>query len=88
VILDVRRPITDARSVIDQNELRAAFEATASEMPDDLELMGVTFHGSAGHREWVAFAGENGDPSASCEGWGDSPFEALTDLARHVAQER
>jgi hypothetical protein len=56
--------------VIDQNELRAAFQATASEMPDGLELIGVTFHGPEGHREWVAFAGENGDPKRGLRGMG------------------
>jgi hypothetical protein len=79
--------IADAGPVIDQDELRAAFQAAASEMPDGLELIGVTFHGPEGHREWVAFAGENGDPSAGCEGWGDTPFEALIDLLRHIRED-
>jgi len=28
-----------------------------------------------------------GSPSAGCEGWVDTPFEALADLLRHVREE-
>jgi hypothetical protein len=84
--IDARPTTTDAGVVIDQNELRSAFQAAAGEMPDDLELLGVTYHGEA-HQEWVAIAGENGDPNVSCEGWGDSPIDALKDLVRHVRED-
>lgn len=73
--------------MIDQNELRSAFQAAAAEMPDDLELIGVTYHGPEADQGWVAVAGENGDPSVGCEGWGDSPLEALNALVRHVRDE-
>jgi hypothetical protein len=85
--IDRRRGIADAEDMIDQDQLRAAFEAAAVQMPDGFELAGVTFHGPSGHREWVAFAQRDGEPSAGCEGWGNTPFEALTDLMRHVRAE-
>ena len=73
----------------DPNELRSAFQAAAAagEMPDDLELLGVTDRGPEAHQEGVAIAGENGDPNVSCEGWGPTPLEALADLVRHVREE-
>lgn len=74
--------------MIDPEELRAAFQTTASQMPDGLELIGVTFHGPEGQREWVAFAGEDGDPSVGCEGWGDTPLEALIELQRHIREDK
>ncbi len=73
--------------MIDPNELRSAFQAAAGEMPDDLELLGITYHGPEAHQEWVAIAGENGDPNVSCEGWGTTPLEALEDLVRHVRED-
>lgn len=73
--------------MIDPTELRSAFQAAAGEMPDDLELLGITYHGPEAHQEWVAIAGENGDPNVSCEGWGGTPLEALSDLVRHVRED-
>ncbi len=85
--IDARRFIADAGSVIDQNELRSAFHGAAAEMPDDLELIGITYHGPDAHQEWVAVADENGDPNVGCEGWGGTPLEALNDLVRHVRED-
>jgi hypothetical protein len=72
--------------VIDQEELAAAFAATADEMPKKFRLTGVTFHGPTAHREWVAVAMREGHATAECEGWGDTPFEALDELLRHVRE--
>ncbi len=87
-VIDAAHRLSNAEVVIDQDKLREQFEATAAKMPSDLELAGVTFHGKTTEREWVAFATSRGDPDAGCEGWGGTPFEALTDLARHVREER
>jgi hypothetical protein len=79
--------LVDASEVIDQEELRAAFAATADEMPKKFQLTGLTFHGPTAHREWVALAMREGHATAECEAWGDSPFEALDELLRHVREE-
>ena len=48
---DAARFLVDAGAVIDQKELRSAFQAAAGKMPDDLELIGVTYHGPEAHQE-------------------------------------
>ena len=75
--------VGEAGFVIDHDELRAAFQATAAEMPGGLELIGVTFQPGADH-DWVAFAQSHADPDVGCEGWGDTPIAALADLLSHA----
>ncbi len=86
-MIDTGGQFANAGAVIDQEALRARYQATAAKMPDGFTLVGVTFHGPDGHRDWVAFAQRGGVPSAGCEGWGDTPFKALADLLRHVREE-
>ena len=74
--------------MIDPAELRNAFLALSSEMPEPFELVGVTYHGPEGHRDWVAFLRSDDDERPmGCEGWGDTPFGALQDLRSHMRTE-
>ncbi len=87
-LIDVRVDVTHASAVIDQDELRQAFLSLAAEIAEPYELAGVTFHGPQAHREWVAFLSSNdADEPGDCEGWGDTPLEALDDLRRHMRGE-
>jgi hypothetical protein len=74
--------------VIDQDELRQAFQALSAQVPEPYELAGVTFHGPEAHREWVAFLySRDEEKPMGCEGWGATPIEALDDLRRHMREE-
>lgn len=74
--------------MIDPAELRAAFLALSGQVPKPYELVGVTYHGPDGDRDWVAFVRSNDDARPmSCEGWGGTPIEALEDLRLHMRTE-
>jgi hypothetical protein len=67
--------------VIDPGKLREAFMALSAEIPEPYELAGVTYHGPEAHQEWVAFLVNNEEGRAGGpEGWGDTPFAALSNL--------
>lgn len=74
--------------MIDPAELRTAFLALSAEMPEPFELVGVTFYGPEGHRDWeaVSRSGDEENPM-TCEGWGDTPYEALKELRTHLRSE-
>jgi hypothetical protein len=72
--------------VIDQKQLREAFLALAGQVPEPYNLVGVTYGGPGGRGEWVASL-HRVDDDTWCEGWGDSPIDALVDLRSHMRQE-
>ena len=72
--------------MIDQNQLREAFLALAEQVSEPYSLVGVTFGGPGGRGAWVASLHRTDDDSW-CEGWGDTPIEALADLRNHMRQE-
>ena len=72
--------------MIDPVQLRDAFAALSSRIPQPYDLVGVTFNGRDGRGEWVASL-HKVDDDTWCEGWGDTPTEALDDLRRHMRQE-
>lgn len=86
-LLTPRLTETDPPRVIDQGELREAFMALASQVPEPYELAGVTYHGPEAGCEWIAFlldkaAGTTGGP----EGCGATPLAALADLHSHLSE--
>lgn len=72
--------------VIDPDRLRTTYDEAAAKLPPDLELVGVTYHGPQHDPNWVALA--TASDGTACEGGGATPFQALTDLVRHVEDER
>ena len=72
--------------MIDQAQLREAFVALSAQVPEPYELVGVTFQERDGRGTWVASVHRT-DDDTWCEGWADTPTDALDDLRRHLRQE-
>ncbi len=81
-LLEIVKPLLRARRAV---RLARTDRGTGSQ-PPDLELVGVTYHGPQHDPNWVALA--TASDGTACEGGGATPFQALTDLVRHVEDER
>jgi hypothetical protein len=65
-------------------DLVEAWDAVAPLVPAPFELTGVTFHGLDASARWVAFIYRSEPSSFGPEGVGETPVEALHDLARRL----
>jgi hypothetical protein len=63
------------------DDVAAVWAQIESLLPEDLNSVGVTYHGPDDDRPWVAWASTDGLGTAfGHEGWGDTPMNALRAL--------
>lgn len=73
-------------TVIDVDELSARWNSLGSGLPERWILGGITFYGDMAKKPWSAFLVDAGSYDSGPEGFGATPFDAISDLERDLAK--